>query len=1108
MKRHLICAVLIALVLCSFGFGQALSGTVVGTVTDPTGAAVPGANVRVVNEDTGLARSTLTNSDGQFRADTFPTGNISITVEHEGFDKLLRSGMRLTAADTIAVSLQLTVGNVMQTMQVTGEAALVQSQNAAVSTIITNQQIVETPLNGRTFTQMLQLSAGASPSTPGMTAGIASYGMRASTAVSINGATSQNNSYIVDGILNVAAWINNLVMVPPLEAVQEQRIMGSNYSAEYGSAAGAVTVVQTKSGTNSFHGAAYEFLRNDKLDANNFFSNRAGRPKPPYRRNQFGANVGGPVFKGKTFFFMDYEGGRIRQPSTTTTTIPTIAQRQMVTTGDFSGLGQTIYDPNEVVNGLRTAFPANLIPKERLDPAAAKLISFLPNPTSPGASNNFTFNPPGAQRADQFDVRLDQNVGQADRLFFKFGYENTTGSGPGTLPAAPSAIPIVGPYIALGSGFAGNSQMNNWVAILNYVRVLSPTAVNEFRAGAVRTHLDNLLWDNNLSAAQSVGIPNINVTDLNMGLPAITLPGFVGAGASTSSTSAPLFGSTSSYPELAHTITYQYQDIVSLTKGSHTLKFGAQFMRDQFDGHTSNSPRGVWDFNGQFTRQIGSSTAATALSDFALGAFDGSQRSIQYGIFGGRRWRVAGFAEDSFRVNNRLTLTYGLRYELQGPYSDVNGRWSNLNVSTGRAILPSSNSCGSSTICLDKNNFAPRLGIAYVLTGDGKTVLRMGSGFSYFAADNGGKMMHQNPPMSIIQQFTTNATGAPTMLLSQGLPLPTQPDLNSPAQLTQLFYAWDPNLVLAKSMQWSIGIQREIFSDLLADVSYVGSRTLDMLNIVNANQAAPGPGALGPRRPLYSTNPSIGDLPFRTNYGASKYHSLQVNLVKRYGHGLTGTLAFTWSHNMANTLGPNANAIPQNSNCYRCEWGNVPEDRHRMLVINHVYQLPFGTGRKFASRGFFSYVVGNWDLSGLWTMYSGLHFTPGISTSVSGSIGAPLVSPVERPNLNGTPNLPVDERNIARWFNVPAFSIPSSYTFGNSGWGILEGPGLFTADLGIHRTFAIREATKLTFRWEMFNSLNRANFNNPNATIGGSAAGTISATYPARSMQLGLKLLF
>jgi Carboxypeptidase regulatory-like domain len=601
----------------------------------------------------GHTRTTTTNAAGKFRADDFPTGSLTVTVEHPGFTTLVRSGIQLLAADTITVNLQLNVGNVQQTMEVTAEASLVQTQNAAVTTAVTNQQIAETPVIGRSFTQMLQVVSGASPTTAGMTEGLSSYGMRASTSVSLNGSTAQNNSYMIDGIDDVAPWLNNLVVVPPLDAVQEQRLEGANYSAEYGSAAGAVTVVQTKSGTNQLHGTVYEYLRNNDFNANTFFGNKTGTPITAYHRNQFGANAGGRVIKDKSFFFIDYEGTRVVQPSLSTTTIPTAAEQQMVETGNFGAFGTTIYDPTTNVGGLRTPFPGNQIPASRLDPAAVKLFQLLPTPTNPGTSNNFTFAPFSGKRVDQYDLRFDQNLFSADRLFVKWAYENTTGLGGGTLPAPASPPFPTGPYVSLGSGFAGNSQMNNWSLTTNYVKIIRPTIVNEFRAGAVRTDLSNLLWDNDLPISTELGIPNLNISNTQMGFPAITLPGFVGAGSSTSSTSAPLFGSTNSYPELQHGITYQYQDILRVNKGTHFMKFGVEFYRDDFDGHTSNSPRGYFDFDGQYTRQVGSSTDTTALSDFALGAWDGSQRSTQYGIFGARRWRLAAFAEDNWRANSR-----------------------------------------------------------------------------------------------------------------------------------------------------------------------------------------------------------------------------------------------------------------------------------------------------------------------------------------------------------------------------------------------------------------------------------------------------------------------
>jgi len=1088
-------------------FGQALSGTVVGMVTDPTGAAVPGANVTVRNDGTGFVRTVQTNVEGQWRVDAFPTGSLTITVERSGFEKLVRSGVTLTTADIITVNMQLRVGSVTQTLEVTGEASLVQAQSAAVSTLVTREQIAETPSASRTFTQMLLLIPGVSGGTS-LGVGISGFGsMTASTAVSINGATSQNNGYVVDGIQNRGQWLDGLVLAPPVDSVQEQRVMGSNYSAEFGAAAGAVTVVQTKSGTNAFHGTAYEFLRNDKLDANTFFNNKAGRPRPPYRRNQFGGNLGGPIRRDKLFFFADYDGSRTRQPSSLTQTIPTLAQQKMFETGDFSPLGKTIYDPfTSLPGGLRVPFAGNQIPLNRVQPVSRALMKLLPAPTTSGVTNNFTWSGVNKNRSDQYDLRLDWNLFTADRLFFKYGYARSKGDSVGALPVAPNPAINVGPYI---NGTAQDSLASNWTAIVDYVKVISPTTVNEITVGALRTHLDIFLSDSTLPVAEQLGLKGVNITDLNRGIPVITMPGFMGAGSAVSSANSPLFGSSSSYPELFHAMTYEYKDTLTITKHTHTLKFGASFVRDQFNGHTSLTPRGIWDFNGQFTRQVGSSTTGTALADFALGAFASAQRSVMYGIFGARRWRTAVFAEDNWRVTNRLTLNLGLRHEYQSWYKDVSNRWSNLDYVRGTIILPNfNNRCGDSMMCPDTNNFAPRLGIAYTLTSDGKTVLRTGSGFSYYAGANGGKMLHLNPPMSIIQSWSTNADSAPTMLLGDGLPLPVQPDLKDPSQLTQQFYPWDPRMRAAKAIQWSFGIQRQLMSDLMIDVSYVGSRTLNMNNLVNVNQALPGPGDPAPRRMLYKVNPALVDVPLRASYGGAKYHSLQSTLTKRYGYGLSGGVAFTWSHFMSSVVGPNANSFPQDSRCYRCEWGNDQADRRLMLVINHQYQLPFGPGRRFANQGVLAHVVGNWNLAGVWFMYSGTHFDPRLGTSVSGSVTSPTTAPNERPNLNGPPNLPKEERTITRWFNVPAFSVPAAYTFGNAGKGILEGPGVFQTDLGLHRIFVLKEGMSLRLRWDMYNAFNHTNFSNPNASIGTPSAGVISSTGPARSMQLALKLDF
>jgi hypothetical protein len=361
--------------------------------------------------------------------------------------------------------------------------------------------------------------------------------------------------------------------------------------------------------------------------------------------------------------------------------------------------------------------------------------------------------------------------------------------------------------------------------------------------------------------------------------------------------------------------------------------------------------------------------------------------------------------------------------------------------------------------------------------------------------------------MTVQQAISTDQNGAPPFTIAAGLPLPVVPDLNTPAAYNGNATEFDPNLKLTKSFQWSIGIQRELPWDLLLDVSYVGSRTLGLINSLNANQAIAGPGAFNPRRPLYGVDPLLADVDLRTNWGAAKYHSMQVNLKKRYSKGLTAGLAWTWAHNLANAREPATSVRPENSYCTRCEWGNALEDRRHMVVINHVYQLPFGKGREHVNQGMLAHLIGKWNISGVWVMYTGQWIAPALAAPVSNAnSNSAAITATERPDRIGNPNLS-SGRTIDDWFNLKAFAIPAQFTFGNAGMGIIEGPGYFNLDLGVHREFA-REKWRLTYRWEMFNALNRANFSNPDAAIGATTGGTISSTLPARSMQMALKLNF
>jgi hypothetical protein len=1076
-------------------YAQAQSGTIVGTVTDQAGGAIPAVNVRLVNEGTQFTRTVATNASGQYVAYAIPTGLYTITVEQAGFQKLVRAGIQLTAADTLTVDLSLTVGSVNQAIEITAEAPLLQSQTAAVSSLVTNQQMVEMPLNGRTFTALLKLSPGAYT---GSSANLTSspYAMRGDVNISVNGSSAQNNSYLIDGMVNRNLWLNTLIIVPTVDSIQEVRMLTSNYSAEYGSAAGAVTIVQTKSGTNRLHGSAYEFLRNDKLDANSFFNNRSGVPRPAFQRNEFGGTIGGPIRRDRTFFFGDYQGIRLRQPRSIVATIPTLAQRAMVTTGDFSNAGFTIYDPENVVNGQRQPFPGNKIPLNRLDPAAVKIFSLLPMPTSTATTRNFVFNPKLTQRTDQFDVRLDQNLGGSDRFFAKFSYDDTNQIQPGTLPAPTNAGIPISPYLSAdGANSALTVPLKNWSVTLNYTKVLSAKMVNEARFGVVRWNQNILPLGNEFKTADAVGIKGVNINDKSGGLPSMSITGFQA------------LGDNSTYPENSQTASIQSEDILSLSLGSHTMKFGGMYVRHRFNGFSAFPTRGDFNFNGQFTRQIGTSTSATALADFALGATGAINRNILVGTFGMRNWSVVAFADDTWRVTNRLTWNYGLRYELIAPPYEVHDRWANFRLDKARLEIAGKDGTSRRLRSFDTNNFAPRLGVTYMLTEDRKTVLRAGGGFSFVEAGQGGGQLYKNLPFFYSQVLTTDQNARPPYRLSDGIPAPVPPNQNDIVALSSGSpNAWDYNLKATKVMQWSIGVQREVITNLLVDVSYVGTRTLGLIGNVNLNQSIPGAGAQGPRRPFFAVNPNVTNVTYRTNFGDSKYHSLQARVEKRASNGLTLSVAYTWSHYLSDAPNINGggNGPPQDARCFSCEWGNAPEDRRHVFTLNHVYELPFGTGRRWLNNGALGYIVGNWNLSGIWSLASGEHFTPTLATAVSNSAGGGG----DRPNRIRDGNLDGSERTIDRWFDVGAFVAPAQFTFGNAGRGILVGPGNYNVDLGVHRNFRFTEQWRMSLRWEMFNAFNRANFGTPNAAIGNANAGQISTTAPARIMQLALKLSF
>jgi hypothetical protein len=1081
------------------------TGSIVGSVKDPSGAAIPDANITFVNASTQLQRVVKSNGLGEYVASALPTGQYSVTVEKAGFRKLERTGLTLTTANTLTVDLDLQVGSEMQTVEVSAQASLLQSQSGTVSALVDSRQMVNLPLATRNFTDLVLLTPGAhTGSASNLGEGGTAYSIRGGANFSVNGTSAATNSYLIDGLYNRNQWLNTLVIVPIVDSIQEYRVLTSSFNAEYGESAGAVTLVTTKAGSNHFHGAAWEFLRNDRLNANTYFAKRSGLARPKYNRNVFGGNIGGPIWRDHTFFFADYQGIRQHTPVTSTTTIPTQAQVNMVKTGDFSGAPVTIYNPytTTTVGGVsrRTPYLNNRV-TPNLDPAAVRYISLLPAPTNSNSTGNYTITPSLTLNDDQFDARIDQNIGAADRLFFKYSYDRAEQITPGSMYPNPASDIPVGPYFSSGGQGAFGTTAFVQSGTLGYTHVFSPSLLLELHAGILRWNGIVAPLGIGYESSTAVGIPNINYSPQSGGLAAVTLSGFAA------------MGDNSTEPELSHITTFQYDGDIIRTKGAHTIRTGFLFLRHRLNGYSSFPVRGTFNFNGQYTR-LNNATAVSAtalqyyaLADFAIGATDAANRNILTGSFGMRTFQLAPYIQDTWRASNRLTLDYGVRWEIRSPPYEVHNHWANLDIRTGQLQVAGLNGNGRRLRNFDLKTISPRAGLAYTLDKSRKTVLRAGFGMSYVDTLAGGAQMYKNLPYYFAQNITTSADSVPTALLSQGFSIPVAPDPNDIAAIsTGSPTVWNKNTRQSGVIQYSLGIQRELRADTILDISYVGTASHHLLaNSLNLNQSRPGAGAQGPRRPYYTINPNLINVAYRDSAGDASYNSLQIHAERRLSGGLNFGVSYTFAKYLSDigNINSGGNNNVQDNACLRCNWGPSTDDLRHNLVVNHVYELPFGHGRRFVKDGVMSYLLGPWNLSGVWSLHSGSHFTVFYATNVSNSSGGGT----QRPDRIASGKLK-SGRSIDHWFDTSAFVAPAQYHFGNSGTGILTGPGYFNVDLTLERHIVFRDRYDLDIRGESFNSFNRANFDNPGSTIGNATAGVISGTGAARVMQVAVKLAF
>ncbi|MBO0859448.1 MAG: TonB-dependent receptor [Chloracidobacterium sp.] len=1099
INKYPLIVCLLALLWPGQAAAQAVSGTILGTATDANGGSLAGVNVTITNTQIGMSRVITTDSSGEYVAPNLPPGVYTISAEMAGFKKLLLGNVQLNVDQKARVDLKLEVGATSESVNVEGTTPLVQTESSDLSGTVSEKQIKNLPLNGRDFVQLTRTLPGVQRGIPGANIdGAGSLAWRASASFAANGMRTRDNNFLLDGVDNNETWLNSVVIFPSVDALEEFKVQTSTYSAEFGRSSGGVVNIQIKSGQNAFHGSGFEFLRNDALDANNFFNNKNGKAKPPYRQNQFGGAFGGPIRHDKMFFFGDYQGGRIRDSQTYLSTVPTLKMRN----GDFSELNRVIYDP---LTG--KPFAGNVIPSSQFDPAAKAIIDQLyplPNVAGTRAAsgqiiNNYLNNPVLQRADDQFDVKIDNYFSEKNHFFARYSFERTNRFLPATLPHGDA-----GTTFGAGTGLVRGQSL-----ALNDTHTFSPRWLNEARIGFSRIGFKVTSIDAGSNQAQKVGIPGINITDTATAMSQITFsPGDIRN-----------LGANSNQPLLTYLDTYQFFDNVTHTRGAHTLKMGASLTRRRRNVFNVDNIVGNFNFQSSITSNCGGATGSCTIdpntgfsfASFALGYPSSITRGLMQGTVGERRPEYGAYIQDDWRVTNRLTLNIGLRYDLFVPYVEVYDRQSNFDTSTGKFVVASDNAVinginvGRELQTTPKKDFAPRFGFAYDLFGKGQTVLRGGYGIFWNNPLTGtSSQKASNPPFLLSNSLTT--TLLPTLQLSNGIPAPPPVDPNrAPSGTTRSIF--DPQFTDGYAQQWNLNLSQQLGRNYALEVSYVGSKGTHLVIKDDINQAPPVVGVTNAdiNRPFITLAPGLRSLSQVESRGDSNHHAMLVKFSNRFSNGLL----FVNSYTFGKTIDIVSDTENATQNAYDLARDRAVSDfdiKHN-FTSSWTYELPIGKG-KWIGGNFTSLAdkfIGGWQLSGILLLRSGLPFTVNQSQNML-STGTG-----NRPNQIGSGNL--SNPTIDRWFDLSAFvpTADNTGTYGNAGRNILRGPGQANVDLSLVKVTRFKERFEHQLKFEFFNAFNHPQFANPGSTIGTGSAGQITSLFfgaTARQIQVAMKLSF
>ena len=1118
-------------------------GTILGSVTDPAGASVAGARISIQNTETNVAVTTQTNGEGFYTSTPLIVGSYQVLVEKQGFKKAVRSGITLQVDQRAEVNVTLVLGNVSDSVEVTAEAALVNTEDATVGQVIENKRVQELPINGRSAFALVGLANNVKSNAGPTQSGFADRGTNLS-AFSINGGPTAVNYFLVDGMVAIQSYYPDLNADLAVDAVQEFKVQSGSMSAEYGLTAGGVINVATRSGTNLYHGSLYEFVRNDAFDARNTFAPSVA----PFRYNQYGLALGAPVRipklydgRNKTFIFGNWEQWNYSKNSQPITTVPTVLQRN----GDFSqnfnvnGVLIPIYDPSTTrlnPNGsgyIRDIFPGNVIPSNQLDPVAKNVNQFYPLPNRTPIStftnsNNYQSSVNNVRHMQQYTIRGDHHISDSDTMFGRFTYfRHNDDNG----AQSPWPDPVVR---------ARNDSFETRNAIVSETHIFTPAVVNEFRVGVARQYFPFQVDSYNGGWPQKLGLP--------ASVPSTAMPNF----------SNGLTGFPTQTVGLRGALTWQFTDSVTIVRGNHSIKTGFETRLLYGNNFQTSQPSGSFSFAAGLTGNPQSqSGTGSSYATFMLGAVSSASVTTHIGE-SEKGYALAGFVQDEWRVNRRLAVSMGLRYDFQLPPYERNHGLSNFdpnltNPLTGLKgrVVYAGKDFGRSALQSDKNDFGPRFGFAYDLSGTGKTVVRGGYAIYYPA-------IFQVQYFGNVNGFSTtttayNSPGSNANLtafqLKDGLPsaptLPAGSALGPSAFLGQGVSYDQPNQKTPMSQQWNFSVQKQLPGKWLLEVAYSGNhgthlpaggydlnqltpqqyQTLgtSLQNPVPNSYAGIVPGSLGGA--TITLQQSLAAFPYYTSVsvrsphmGNSIYHAGLVRVEKRFSGGLTFLVSYTNSKLISDSVSSPitfGNVEQVGSTGYqnglynrRAERSLDPTDVSQRLVLSGVYELPVGKGRALnISKPVLNVIAGGWQLDTV------ALFQTGVPVVVSGASNF-LAS---RPNSTGK-SAAIDNGTIARWFDTSVFVNPPNYTYGNLGRVLpdVRNPGVINVDLSLVKNVQIHERIRLQVRAESFNALNHVNLGFVNGGFSpgsdgknvSSTFGTISSARDPRSIQLGMKLTF